>query len=86
MCPASKPWGITYDIINVSATMFSANISWRAPNNTYQRDIISYTVIVAHVGDELVGVEHILLSDTNKYSIYQVHISVPFNVHVVYTR
>ncbi|XP_065897347.1 uncharacterized protein [Dysidea avara] len=72
VCPASKPWGITYDIINVSATMFSANISWRAPNNTYQRDIISYTVIVAHVGDELVGVEHILLSDTNKYSIYQV--------------
>jgi len=49
--------------------MFSANISWRAPNNTYQHAITGYIVIVGHVGDELDGVEDI---DISKYTGYKV--------------
>ena len=66
VCPASKPWGITYDIISVSTTVFSVNISWRAPNNTYQRDTTGYTVIIGRKGDELFGVE-LINDDHNKY-------------------
>ena len=66
VCPASKPLGITYNITSNSSTTFSANISWIAPNNTYQHDITKYIVIVGHVGDELDGTEAI--SDISKYT------------------
>ena len=68
VCPASKPLGITYNITSNSSTTFSANISWIAPNNTYQHDITKYIVIVGHVGDELDGTEAISDININKYT------------------
>ena len=59
VCPASKPWGIMYDIMEISATKFSANISWRAPNNTYQREIIRYVVSIDIEGEDLDGIQSV---------------------------
>ena len=74
MCPASKPWGITYNITANLTFEFHANVSWRAPNNTYERKITGYTLIVGDEGDELDGVES--PSRVNQYSIFKVHFSI----------
>jgi len=56
VCPASKPWGIVYDILKFSTNVFSANISWRAPNNTYEREVTKYVVSIKEESTEIQSV------------------------------
>jgi len=59
VCHVSKPWEVVYDIMTLSTTIFSANISWRAPNNTYEREIIRYIVSVGIEQKEKTGIQSV---------------------------
>jgi len=60
VCPASKPWGIAYDVVEFSTTIFSANISWRAPNNTYEREVTKYVVNIGIKMKELTEIQSVM--------------------------